>query len=122
MPRSGRCATVPLAETHTSLCSSSSYLVRSISTFLLAATSEQTLNNTEGTSLDILADFVGSFEVTTSGTLHRHVLSYQRMRERLVKAARADGLAIKQSYQHVGRRPNYHPRDDRYRSSQRQCI
>jgi IS5 family transposase len=29
---------------------------------------------------------------------------YQRMRERLVKAARAEGLAIKQSYQHVGRR------------------
>src|ERR1017187_6692537 len=29
---------------------------------------------------------------------------YQRMRERLVKAARAEGLVIKQSYQHVGRR------------------
>src|ERR1035441_2564522 len=29
---------------------------------------------------------------------------YQRMRERLVKAARAEGIAIKQSYQHVGRR------------------
>jgi IS5 family transposase len=29
---------------------------------------------------------------------------YQRMRERLVKAARAEGLAIKQSYEHVGRR------------------
>jgi IS5 family transposase len=29
---------------------------------------------------------------------------YQRMRERLVKIARAEGLAIKQSYQHVGRR------------------
>jgi IS5 family transposase len=29
---------------------------------------------------------------------------YQRMRERLVKAARAEGLAIKQSYRHVGRR------------------
>jgi IS5 family transposase len=29
---------------------------------------------------------------------------YQRMRERLVKAARAEGLRIKQSYQHVGRR------------------
>jgi transposase, IS5 family len=29
---------------------------------------------------------------------------YERMRERLVKAARAEGLAIKQSYQHVGRR------------------
>jgi IS5 family transposase len=29
---------------------------------------------------------------------------YERMRERLVKAARAGGLAIKQSYQHVGRR------------------
>ena len=29
---------------------------------------------------------------------------YQRMRERLVKAARAEGLTIKQSYQHVGRR------------------
>jgi len=29
---------------------------------------------------------------------------YQRMRERLVKTARAEGLTIKQSYQHVGRR------------------
>jgi IS5 family transposase len=29
---------------------------------------------------------------------------YQRMRERLVKAARAEGLTIKQSYRHVGRR------------------
>jgi len=29
---------------------------------------------------------------------------YQRMRERLVKVARAEGLTIKQSYQHVGRR------------------
>jgi len=29
---------------------------------------------------------------------------YQRMRERLVKAARAEGLLIKQSYEHVGRR------------------
>ena len=29
---------------------------------------------------------------------------YHRMRERLVKAARAEGLAIKQSYQHVGKR------------------
>ena len=29
---------------------------------------------------------------------------YERMRERLVKAARAEGLAIKQSYRHVGRR------------------
>ena len=29
---------------------------------------------------------------------------YQRMRERLVKAARAEGLTIKQSYLHVGRR------------------
>ena len=29
---------------------------------------------------------------------------YQRMRERLVKAARGEGLTIKQSYQHVGRR------------------
>jgi IS5 family transposase len=29
---------------------------------------------------------------------------YQRMRERLVKAARAEGLTIKQSYKHVGRR------------------
>jgi len=29
---------------------------------------------------------------------------YQRMRERLVKAARAEGLRIKQSYEHVGRR------------------
>jgi len=29
---------------------------------------------------------------------------YQRMRERLVKAARAEGLSIKQSYEHVGRR------------------
>jgi len=29
---------------------------------------------------------------------------YQRMRERLVKAARAEGLTIKQSYEHVGRR------------------
>jgi IS5 family transposase len=29
---------------------------------------------------------------------------YQRMRERLVKAARAEGLSIKQSYRHVGRR------------------
>ncbi|MGA9670417.1 MAG: IS5 family transposase [Terracidiphilus sp.] len=29
---------------------------------------------------------------------------YQRMRERLVKAARAEGLMIKQSYEHVGRR------------------
>ncbi len=29
---------------------------------------------------------------------------YQRMRERLVKAARAEGVSIKQSYQHVGRR------------------
>src|ERR1035441_8194083 len=29
---------------------------------------------------------------------------YQCMRERLVKAARAEGLAIKQSYRHVGRR------------------
>ena len=29
---------------------------------------------------------------------------YQRMRERLVKLARAEGLTIKQSYQHVGRR------------------
>jgi transposase, IS5 family len=29
---------------------------------------------------------------------------YQRMRERLVKAARAEGLVIKQSYEHVGRR------------------
>jgi IS5 family transposase len=29
---------------------------------------------------------------------------YQRMRERLVKAARAEGLTIQQSYQHVGRR------------------
>jgi IS5 family transposase len=29
---------------------------------------------------------------------------YQRMRERLVKAARAEGLIIKQSYEHVGRR------------------
>jgi IS5 family transposase len=28
---------------------------------------------------------------------------YQRMRERLVKAARAEGLTIKQSYEHVGR-------------------
>jgi len=28
---------------------------------------------------------------------------YQRMRERLVKAARAEGLSIKQSYEHVGR-------------------
>jgi len=29
---------------------------------------------------------------------------YQRMRERLVKVARAEGLTIKQSYKHVGRR------------------
>ena len=29
---------------------------------------------------------------------------YERMRERLVKAARAEGLTIKQSYRHVGRR------------------
>jgi IS5 family transposase len=29
---------------------------------------------------------------------------YQRMRERLVKVARAEGLTIKQSYRHVGRR------------------
>jgi transposase, IS5 family len=29
---------------------------------------------------------------------------YNRMRERLVKAARAEGLTIKQSYRHVGRR------------------
>jgi IS5 family transposase len=29
---------------------------------------------------------------------------YQRMRERLVKAARAEGLLVKQSYEHVGRR------------------
>jgi IS5 family transposase len=29
---------------------------------------------------------------------------YQRMRERLVKAARAEGVTIKQSYRHVGRR------------------
>ena len=29
---------------------------------------------------------------------------YHRMRERLVKAARAEGLTIKQSYRHVGRR------------------
>ena len=29
---------------------------------------------------------------------------YQRMRERLVKAARTEGLTIKQSYRHVGRR------------------
>jgi IS5 family transposase len=29
---------------------------------------------------------------------------YHRMRERLVKEARAEGLAIKQSYQHVGKR------------------
>jgi IS5 family transposase len=29
---------------------------------------------------------------------------YRRMRERLVKAARAEGLNIKQSYEHVGRR------------------
>jgi IS5 family transposase len=29
---------------------------------------------------------------------------YQRMRERLVKAARAEGVSIKQSYAHVGRR------------------
>ena len=29
---------------------------------------------------------------------------YHRMRERLVKAARAEGLEIKQSYQHVGKR------------------
>jgi IS5 family transposase len=29
---------------------------------------------------------------------------YQRMRERLVKVARAEGLTIKQSYEHVGRR------------------
>src|SRR5450631_1865208 len=29
---------------------------------------------------------------------------YQRMRERLVKAARAEGITIKQSYRHVGRR------------------
>lgn len=29
---------------------------------------------------------------------------YHRMRERLVKAARAEGLTIKQSYEHVGRR------------------
>jgi len=29
---------------------------------------------------------------------------YQRMRERLVKTARAEGLSIKQSYEHVGRR------------------
>ncbi|MDR5727068.1 MAG: IS5 family transposase, partial [Terriglobia bacterium] len=29
---------------------------------------------------------------------------YQRMRERLVKVARAEGLSIKQSYEHVGRR------------------
>jgi IS5 family transposase len=29
---------------------------------------------------------------------------YQRMRERLVKPARAEGLVIKQSYQHVGKR------------------
>ena len=29
---------------------------------------------------------------------------YQRMRERLVKAARAEGFIIKQSYEHVGRR------------------
>jgi IS5 family transposase len=29
---------------------------------------------------------------------------YQRMRERLVNAARAEGLTIKQSYEHVGRR------------------
>src|SRR5476649_2542884 len=29
---------------------------------------------------------------------------YQRMRERLVKAARAEGLTIKQSYEHIGRR------------------
>ncbi len=29
---------------------------------------------------------------------------YQRMRERLVEAARAEGLTIKQSYRHVGRR------------------
>jgi IS5 family transposase len=29
---------------------------------------------------------------------------YHRMRERLVKAARAEGLTIEQGYQHVGRR------------------
>jgi IS5 family transposase len=29
---------------------------------------------------------------------------YQRMRERLVKTARAEGISIKQSYRHVGRR------------------
>jgi IS5 family transposase len=29
---------------------------------------------------------------------------YQRMRERIVKTARAEGLTIKQSYEHVGRR------------------
>ena len=29
---------------------------------------------------------------------------YQRMREKLVKTARAEGLSIKQSYEHVGRR------------------
>lgn len=29
---------------------------------------------------------------------------YQRMRERLVKVARAEGFTIKQSYEHVGRR------------------
>src|SRR5260370_12286274 len=29
---------------------------------------------------------------------------YQRMRERLVKAARVEGLTLKQSYRHVGRR------------------
>jgi IS5 family transposase len=29
---------------------------------------------------------------------------YQRMREKLVEAARAEGLSIKQSYEHVGRR------------------
>src|ERR1019366_370107 len=47
MPRSGRGATVLPAETHTRRCSSSSYFVRSISTFLRAATFEHIRNHAE---------------------------------------------------------------------------
>ena len=47
MPRSGSGATVVVAEMHTRLCSSSSYFVRSISTFLRAASFEHIRNHAE---------------------------------------------------------------------------
>jgi IS5 family transposase len=42
---------------------------------------------------------------------------YQRMRERLVKAARAEGLSIKQSYEHVGRRLLMQSREPLHKSA-----